>query len=42
MNSINNLPDLLGFRIGNPLGLSPLAMLVVVFVLVLAMTCSTT
>ena len=30
MNQIANLPDLLGFHINNPLGLSTLAMLIVI------------
>ena len=38
MDKIANLPDLLGFHINNPLGLSPLAMLIVIFVVVSVMT----
>ena len=38
MNQIANLPDLLGVHINNPLGLSPLAMLIVILVLVSVMT----
>lgn len=34
MDKLTNLPDLLGLHIGNPLGLSPLAMLIIIFVLV--------
>lgn len=38
MDKLTNLPDLLGIHIGNPLGLSPLAMLIIIFVLVSTMT----
>ncbi len=38
MDKLTNLPDLLGLHIGNPLGLSPLAMLIIIFVLVCTMT----
>ena len=38
MDKITNLPDLLGLHISNPLGLSPLAMLIIIFVLVCTMT----
>jgi hypothetical protein len=38
MNTLTNLPDLLGLHIGNPLGLSPLAMLIIIFVVVSVMT----
>ena len=38
MDNLTNLPDLLGLHICNPLGLSPLAMLVIIFVLVSTMT----
>ncbi len=38
MNTLSNLPDLLGLHIGNPLGLSALAMLIIIFVVVAAMT----
>ena len=38
MEKISNLPDLLGFHIGNPLGFSPLVMLIVIIVLVSVMT----
>ncbi len=38
MDKITNIPDLLGFHIGNPLGLSPLVMLVIIFVLVAVMS----
>ena len=38
MDKLTNLPDLLGLHICNPLGLSPLAMLIIIFVLVSTMT----
>lgn len=38
MDNLTNLPDLLGLHFGNPLGLSPLAMLIIIFVLVCTMT----
>ena len=38
MDKLINLPDLLGFRIGNPLGLTPLAMLIVIAVVVAVMS----
>lgn len=38
MNTLTNLPDLLSFHIGNPLGLSPLAMLIIIFAVVAVMT----
>ena len=38
MNNLTNFPDLLGLHIGNPLGISPLAMLVVIAVLVCVMS----
>lgn len=38
MNTLTNLPDLLGLHIGNPLGLTPLAMLIIIFVVVGVMT----
>lgn len=38
MDKLTNLPDLLGIHIGNPLGLSPLAMLIIIFALVCTMT----
>ena len=38
MEKIINLPDLLGFHIGNPFGLSPLTMLIIILVLVCTMT----
>lgn len=38
MDKLTNLPDLLGLHIGNPLGLSPLVMLIVILVLVCVMT----
>lgn len=38
MNKLTNLPDLLGFHFNNPLGLSPLAMLIILFVVVTVMT----
>lgn len=38
MDSLINLPDLLGFHISNPLNLSPLAMLIIIFVLVAVMS----
>ena len=38
MDKLTNLPDLLGLHIGNPLGVSPLAMLIIIFVLVCTMT----
>lgn len=38
MNTLNNLPDLLGLHIGNPLGLAPLAMLIIILVVVAVMT----
>ncbi len=38
MSTLTNLPDLLGFHIGNPLGLSPLAMLIIISVVVAVMT----
>ena len=38
MDKITNLPDLLGIHIGNPIGLSPLATLIIIFVLVSVMT----
>lgn len=38
MDKLTNLPDLLGLHIGNPLGLSPLAMLIIILVLVCTMT----
>lgn len=38
MDKFTNLPDLLGLHIGNPLGLSPLAMLIIIFVVVSVMT----
>ena len=38
MNTLSNLPDLLGLHFGNPLGLSPLAMLIIIFVVVSVMT----
>lgn len=34
MKNVFNLPDMLGWHIGNPMGLSPIAMLVIIFVLV--------
>lgn len=37
MENIFNIPDLLNFHIGNPLGLSPVAMLIIIFVLVMTM-----
>lgn len=38
MDEITNLPDLFGLHIGNPLGLSPIATLIIILVLVLVMT----
>ena len=38
MSTLTNLPDLLGLRFGNPLGLTPLAMLIIIFVVVGVMT----
>lgn len=38
MDKITNLPDLFGFHIGNPIGLSPLVMLIIILVLVFVMT----
>lgn len=38
MDKITNLPDLLGLHIGNPLDLTPLAMLIIILVLVIAMS----
>ena len=38
MDKLTNLPDLLGFHFGNPLGLCPWVMLVIIFVLVSTMT----
>lgn len=38
MEKFSNLPDLIGLQNGNPLGISPLAMLIIIFVLVGAMT----
>ncbi len=38
MSTLTNLPDLLGLHIGNPLGLSPLAMLIIIFVVASVMT----
>ena len=38
MDKLTNLPDLLGLHIGNPLGLTPLVMLIVILVLVCVMT----
>lgn len=38
MDKIANLPDLLGFHLCNPLGLSPLSMLIIIFILVTVMT----
>lgn len=38
MDKLTNLPDLFGFHIGNPLGLSPLVMLIIIFVLVCTMS----
>ena len=38
MNTLSNLPDMLGLHIGNPFGLSALAMLVIIFVVVAVMT----
>ena len=38
MNTLTNLPDLLGLHFGNPLGLTPLAMLIIIFVVVGVMT----
>ena len=38
MDKLTNLPDLLGLHIGNPLGLSPLVMLIIILVLVCVMT----
>ena len=38
MDKLINLPDLLGLHIGNPLGLSPLVMLIIILVLVFVMT----
>ena len=34
MNTLTNLPDLLGLHIGNPLGVTHLAMLIAIFVVV--------
>ena len=38
MNTLTNLPDLLGLHFGNPLGLSPPAMLVIILLVVGVMT----
>lgn len=38
MNTLTNLPDMLGLHIGNPLGLTPLLMLIIIFVVVGVMT----
>lgn len=38
MSTLTNLPDLLGLHFGNPLGLTPLAMLIIIFVVVCVMT----
>lgn len=38
MDKLINLPDLLGLHISNPLGLSPLAMLIIIFAVVAVMT----
>lgn len=38
MDKLTNLPDLLGFHFGNPLGLCPWVMLVIIYVLVSTMT----
>jgi len=38
MNTFTNLPDLLDLHIGNPLGLAPLAMPIIIFVLVAIMS----
>ena len=38
MSTLTNLPDLLGLHFGNPLGLTPLAMLIIIFVVVGVMT----
>lgn len=38
MDKIINLPELLGLHIGNPLGLSPVAMLIIILVLVTIMS----
>lgn len=38
MNTLSNLPDMLGLHIGNPLGLSALAMLIIIFAVVAVMT----
>jgi len=37
MNTLTNLPDLLGLHIGNPLGLTPLVMLIIILVVVAVM-----
>lgn len=38
MSTLTNLPDLLGLHFGNPLGLTPLAMLIIIFAVVAVMT----
>ncbi len=38
MDKLINLPDLLGLHISNPLGLSPLVMLIIILILVFVMT----
>lgn len=38
MDKLTNLPDLLGFHIANPLGLTPLAMLIVISIVVFIMS----
>lgn len=38
MSTLTNLPDLFGLHFGNPLGLTPLAMLIIIFVVVGVMT----
>ena len=38
MNNIANLPDMLGWHIGNPLGLGSIAMLLIILVLVETMS----
>ena len=38
MNTLTDLPDLLGFHIGNPLGLTPLVMLIIILVVVAVMS----
>lgn len=38
MSTLTNLSDLLGLHIGNPLGLTPLAMLIIIFVVVAVMS----